>query len=160
MSRFIAIDPASTISGWAVFQDEGLVTCGTIDARMVEYSFRPQCVINELIRLAHRYNFQEVVVEMAPRFKGTEPAALKVVVNSIKHWTRGLGLPFYQYNVSSWKKHVVGNYLATKEEVAANIYLRFPRLAQGLTQHVTDAIAIGVNHAGIRRLEGMAQNET
>lgn len=157
-NRFISIDPASTLTGWAVFANDGmLVAWGLIDSRNVQYSFRPQYIINELISLIHRFDFQEIALESAPRFKGTRPAALEMVVNSIKAWARGLGLRVAAYNVAAWKKSVIGDYLADKEAVQRNIYLRFPRLPQDLTEHEADAMAIGVHHAGVRHWESMSE---
>lgn len=156
MTRFIAVDPASTITGWAVFQDGGLVSWGVIDARSVVYSFRPQFIINELIEVARRYGFIEVAVEMAPRFEGREIAILQVIVSSIKHWAKSMGLPYQAYNVSSWKKAAVANSRADKQEVRASILLRFPRLPVNLTEHEYDAIGIGILHAGLQRWQHLA----
>jgi Holliday junction resolvasome RuvABC endonuclease subunit len=158
MPRFIAIDPASTVTGWAVFQDERLVAWGVIDSRRVEYAMTFQNVVNRLAELSKKYQFQEVAVEQAVRFEGREIPALKVVCLAIKKWAEPwFKGHYFEYNVSTWKASVVANSKATKAEVAANVRLRFQQLPEDLTEHEYDAIAIGAHHAGVRRLEGMVQ---
>ena len=47
MNRFIAIDPSTTFTGWAVFQGEGLVAWGVVDTRKVAYADRFARIVAE-----------------------------------------------------------------------------------------------------------------
>jgi len=153
VSRFIAVDPSSTFTGWAVFQDEGLVAWGKIDARKVEYSFRFQFIVNELIHIVQQYDFQEIAIEDVKfawhsKNRNRNIAGLQIVFRSIQEWAKSLDLPLTAYNPASWKNAVVGHVHASKEITKANILLRFPRVPDNLTEHEYDALAIGVYHAG------------
>ena len=128
MIRFIAIDPSSTASGWAVFEDQGLVAWGTIETLKVQYAWR-----------------------------GRNLSALRVVFIAIQKWAKSVGLPFAAYNVATWKNAVVGHVHASKETTKENACYRFPRLPRDLSEHEYDAIAIGVYHSGVRYLEALAK---
>lgn len=158
--RFIAIDPSSTFTGWAVFQDEGLVAWGKIDTRKVEYSFRFQFIVNELIHLVQQYNFQEIALEDVKfawhsKNRNRNIAGLQIVFRSIQEWAKKSGLGLAAHNPATWKNAVVGAYAASKETTKENVCFRFPGLPRDLTDHEYDAIAIGVYHAGLRKLEAM-----
>jgi len=153
MTRFLALDPSSTVSGWAVFDDDALVAWGKIDTKKVDYSFRYQFIVNELIHLVQVYNFQEIAAETAPRWQGREIAALKVAYSSIKHWAKKVGLPMAEYNVSAWKTSVLGNCHVSKEGTQATVRLIFPRVPADLGEHVADAIGVGLYHAGKKKLQ-------
>jgi len=160
MKRFIALDPSSTFTGWAVFQDEGLVAWGKIDTRKVEYSFRFQFIINELIHLVLVHNFQEVAIEDVKfawhgKNRNRNIAGLQIVFKSIQEWAKGAKLPLVAYNPASWKNGVVGHAQASKEYTKSNILLRFPRVPDNLTDHEYDALAIGVYHAGNLKYQSM-----
>jgi Holliday junction resolvasome RuvABC endonuclease subunit len=158
MTRFLALDPSSTVTGWAVFDDDRLVAWGKIDTKKVEYSFRFQFIVNELVKVRQEYAFQEVAAEETKfAWKGRQIAALRIAFVSIQKWTERNKLPFRKYNVSSWKNSVLGNQHATKDDTAATVRMIFPRLPAGLGEHEVDAIGVGLYHAGILKLEGMAQ---
>ena len=159
-TRFISLDPATPFTGWAIFQDEGLVAWGRIAVRKVEYSFRFQYVVNELIHLCQVYHFQEIAIEDVKtawhsknRFRNI--AGLQIIFRSIQEWAKGVKLPLAAYNPATWKNAVVGHVHAPKEIVKNNIRFRFPGIPDDLTEHEYDAVAIGVYHGGIRKLEGM-----
>lgn len=162
MSRFIAIDPSTKVTGWAVFQDEGLVSWGKINVGQVQYSFRFQFVVNELIHLIQVYQFNDVVVEDVKfawhsKNRPRQIAGLQVVFRSIQEWTKEYGIPFHAYNPATWKNSVVGAYTAPKEIVKNNIILRFPRIPQDLTEHEYDAIGIGVHHAAVMGIANLGE---
>jgi len=157
MTRFIAIDPSSTVTGWSVFQDQGLVAWGKLDATKVEYSFRFQFIVNELVRLARKYGFQEVAIEDVKtawhsKNRQRNIAGLQIVFTSIQKWAERNKIPLAAYNPATWKNAVVGHVHATKEETKTNIWYRFPRIPDDLTDHEYDAIGIGVYHGGLRFL--------
>ena len=158
MSKFIAIDPSSSITGWAVFEDQGLVAWGKIDASKVEYSYRFQHIVNELIHLTQVYQLTEIAIEETKyAWRGRNLSALRVVFIAIQKWAKSAGLPFTAYNVATWKNAVVGHVHASKETTQENVCYRFPTLPRGLSDHEYDAIAIGVYHSGLRFLEAQAK---
>lgn len=155
MSRFIAIDPSSTVTGWAVFEDDGLVAWGNLDTVNVEYSFRFQFIINGLKRLAVTYGFQEVVIEDVKtawhsKYRQRNIAGLQIVFTSIRKWAEKNKIPLTSYNPATWKNAVVGDVHASKETTKNNIGYRFPRVPDDLTDHEYDAIGIGVYHGAVR----------
>lgn len=157
MTRFIAIDPSSTVTGWSVFQDQGLVAWGKLDATKVEYSFRFQFIVNELGRLARTYGSQEIAIEDVKtawhsKNRQRNIAGLQIVFTSIQKWAERNIIPLAAYNPATWKNTVVGHVHATKEETKTNIRYRFPRIPDDLTDHEYDAIGIGVHHGGLRFL--------
>ena len=162
MTRFIAIDPSSTVMGWAVFQDQGLIAWGKLDATKVEYSFRFQFIVNELGRLTRTYGFQEIAIEDVKtawygKNRQRNIAGLQIVFTSIQKWAERRMGPLAAYNPATWKNAVVGHVHATKEETKNNIRNRFPRIPDDLTDHEYDAIGIGIYHGGLRFLEALAE---
>lgn len=162
MTRFIAIDPSSTFTGWAVFEDEALVAWGLIDARTADYAGRFQLIVGDLAAACVRYGARGVAIEDV-KFawagggnRNRNIAGLQVVFRSIKEWaTKELQLPFAAYNPASWKNAVLEGPHASKKATKENICFRFPRLPRNLAEHVYDAVGIGVYHAGILKLESM-----
>lgn len=158
MGRFIAVDPSSKASGWAVFEDQALVAWGTIDASEVEYSYRFQFIVNELKRLHLGYEFQEVVMEETRySWRGRNLSALQVVFMSVKKWVELRNIGFKAYNVATWKSAVVGHVHASKETTKENVCLRFPNLPRDLSDHEYDAVAIGVYHSSLRFLAALGE---
>jgi Holliday junction resolvasome RuvABC endonuclease subunit len=156
MPRFMAIDPSTTVTGWAIFQDEGLVAWGKIDTRKVAYSFRFQFIVNELIHLVQTYDFQEVAIEDVSfawhsKNRNRNIAGLQSVFRSIKDWSESVNLTFSAHNPATWKNAVVGAYAAPKEITKNNIRLRFQGVPDDLTDHEYDAIAIGVYHGALAK---------
>lgn len=162
MPRFVALDPSSTITGWAVFQDQGLVAWGKLDATNVEYSFRFQFVINALVYLARKYGFQEIAIEDVrtawhSKYRQRNIAGLQIVFTSIRKWAEKNNIPLTAYNPATWKKTVIGNYRASKEMTKTSIRYRFPAIPDNLTDHEYDAIGIGVCHGALRFQEALAK---
>ena len=162
MSRFIAIDPSSTVTGWAVFQDQGLVAWGKIETNKVEYSYQFQFIINELACLARTYGFQEITIEdVRTAWHGKNRqrniAALQIVFTSIRKWTEARKIPLAAYNPATWKNAVVGDVHASKEATKTNIRYRFPAVPDDLSDHEYDAIAIGIYHGAFRFQEALTE---
>lgn len=161
MSRLIAVDPSSTLSGWAVFDGLLLVAWGDIDLRSYPYAEKFLKFIEGLDMIRRHWNFQEVVMENVS-FAWQSPnrtrniAGLQVIFRSTKEWAAFHQFPFTAYNPATWKASVVGSVHATKDETAANIHLRFPGIKDQLSEHDYDAIGIGVYHTSLRFLESRA----
>jgi Holliday junction resolvasome RuvABC endonuclease subunit len=157
MSRFISIDPSSTVTGWAAFQGDDLVAWGKIDTAKVAYSFRFQHIVNELIHAVQTYNAQEIAVEDVKfawhsKNRNRNIAGLQIVFRSISEWAKSVKMPLTPYNPATWKNSIVGHVNASKETTKENLCLRFPSLPRNLTDHEYDAIAIGCYHASLKRL--------
>jgi Holliday junction resolvasome RuvABC endonuclease subunit len=152
--RFIAIDPSSTDTGWAVFENGNLIAWGTIKTGKLAYAERFSTIIRELDALAARYHFINVAIEetryawAGEKNRQRNISGLQAVFRSIQDWAKGKRMPFMAYNVVTWKNNIVGFTHAPKERVKENVCLRIDGLPRDLTEHEYDAIAIGLNHAG------------
>ena len=153
--KFLAIDPSSTVLGWAIFQDESLQAWGTISTKKVAYDHRFMHIVGELRQLHTTYAFTEVACERAIRFRGRSIPALEVAVTSIRKWAKMSKMPAAFYSPGSWKRTVTGTGAADKAAVARVVYLLYPQLPPDLSDHVTDAISIGQHHYGAKKLERM-----
>jgi len=161
MSRFIAIDPSTTVTGWAVFQDDGLVAWGKINTTGAPYADRFSYIVEGLAEACVKHGAHEAAIEDIKfawhgKNRNRNIAGLQVVFRSIQDWSKSIGFPLIPYNPATWKTNVVGATHAPKDVVKENICFRFPRLPRDLTEHEYDAIGIGIYHAGIRKLEGMS----
>ena len=162
MNRFISIDPSSTFTGWAVFEDQGLIAWGNIDARTADYAGRFPFIVQEIAAACLRYGAREVAIEdvktaWRSKYRIRNIAGLQIVFRSIQEWAKEINFPLAAYNPATWKNAVVGAYTAPKEITKNNILYRFPRLPDNLAEHVYDAIGIGVYHSGLRFLEALAK---
>jgi Holliday junction resolvasome RuvABC endonuclease subunit len=159
--RFISIDPSSTVTGWAIFQGESLITWGKIDVAKVEYGSRFARIVSGIAEAYMNYRFEAIVIEDV-RFawhsknRNRNIAGLQVAYKSIQDYAKTSGFPITAINPATWKNAVVGHRAASKEITKNNIRLRFQSIPDDLTSHEYDAIAIGVYHAGVRKLEAMA----
>lgn len=161
-TRFIAIDPSTTFTGWAVFQDLGLVAWGKIDARKISYAERFLFIINELKIPIFNYWIREIVIEDVKyawhsKNRNRNISGLQVVFRSIKDFADKRGFPLTAVNPARWKNAVVGWNRASKQQTKDNILFRFPNLPGNLSEHEYDAIAIGIYYYEIKRLEEMTE---
>jgi crossover junction endodeoxyribonuclease RuvC len=154
--KYLAVDPSSTVLGWALFDDEELRAWGTVDARKVPYDHRFMYINQELLRVHQAHGFADIACERAVRFKGKKIPALEVAVISIRKWAEMRKIPIALYSPAEWKKSVTGSGNATKAAVAKVVCLVYPRLPADASEHVTDAVGIGMHHWGIKKLERMA----
>jgi len=158
MARFIALDPSSTVTGWAAFQDESLIAWGKIDTSKLQFAERFSFIIDELSRLAAQFGATEIAIEdvkfaWAGKNRNRNIMGLQAVFRSVKDWAAGMEYPFAPYNPASWKNAIVGNSHATKETTIENIYLRFDGIPKNLSEHEADAIAIGCYHASLKKYQ-------
>ena len=165
MTRFISIDPSTTVTGWAVFQDQGLVAWGKVDTRKTAYAERFPFIVGEISRRASQYGVREVVMEdvrfaWRSKFRMRNIAGLQIVFRSIQQWAKEKDYPVTAYNPAAWKNAVVGAVAAPKEITKNNIRYRFPAVPDDLTDHEYDAIAIGVYHGALRFQEALPERGT
>ena len=154
--RILAVDPSSTVVGWAALEDDTILATGTISTKGTTYDRRFTHIISQLASVRVEHRCTELALEAAFRAPGYNTAALQVAEHAVRYWAAGHMAVVGRYNVSTWKASVVGWSNATKEDIMANIQLRYPTLLK-LTQHEADAVGIGVHHYGVRRLELMAE---
>ena len=152
----LAIDPGSRILGWCVLDGDVLVAYGEISTKRQSYADRFHVIIWELDRIRQRYGITEVACERAFRMPKRNTSALQVVVSCIKDWARESHLKFSLYSPSEWKRSVTGSGRATKELVGRCACLFYPELEEA-SEHVCDAVGIGMHAQGMRRIEAMAE---
>lgn len=163
--RILAIDPSSTVLGWAVLDpDEKVVEAGIVDCRKVEYSRKFMHLTWELTKVQNRLRADEVASERPFKMANKNTAALKVAAMSVRKWCedKRRRLPFTEYSPSEWKASVVGNAYADKPQILEAIMFRLPGLKLWNVrdaEHMVDALGIGIHHQGVRRLEAMGESE-
>jgi len=155
--KFLAVDPSSTVLGWALFDNEDLAAWGIISTKGIAYDRRFMHIVGELKRLHTMYGFTEVACERAIRFYGKRIPALEVAVTSIKKWAEMSKLKISFYSPAEWKRSVAGTGRADKAAVAGASHLVYPQLPRDITDHETDAIGIGQHHYGVGKLLRMAR---
>lgn len=156
--RLLAVDPSSTILGWAVFDGEDLVGYGLISTNRVPYYHRLPHIYEELSKLLERYRFTEVACERAFRAPRHNTAALQVAVTTIKHFCRRHKLTMALYSNNQWKVTVASSGKADKQDVALAICLQYPQLPEDVSDHITDSIGIALHHLAMRKLMSMSND--
>ena len=63
MSRLLALDQSSHISGWAIFDQEKLIKFGKIEVEDADLGLRLQKIRNQVFNLIQEYEINEVVLE-------------------------------------------------------------------------------------------------
>lgn len=153
MTRFLALDPSSRETGWAVFDGEKLLAFGVVPVMKGTYGQRFSYLEHDLGQLLVRYAFAELAYEGGSwgRFK---VPALQVAIMTIRSWCREHKIMFYEYAPTAIKRGVTGSGKASKQEMARVIALQWC-VAEDLPQHVYDAIAVGQVHIGWQKLKRM-----
>jgi len=157
--KFIAIDPSSTLLGWAVFEYDELLSYGQIDARKADYERRYLFITDELSNIWKDNYITEVAMEETFQNPKLNTAALKVAEMTIRKWAERRGMTVTLYHPSTWKASVVGHGGADKDMTGRTVWLHYGEIFKrdGIepSEHTIDAIGIGIYHAGIRRWEDM-----
>jgi len=154
--RILGIDPSSTRCGWAILEGDRLVAHSTICNDREFYHERVAHIINVIEEVTKQYKVTDIACERAFRNPERNTAALQVVVQAIKSWCKDKH-PLALYSPGQWKKSVVGNGHASKEDVQQAIKLYFPGMTG--SEHEYDAIAIAIHAQGMKRLERMAKQK-
>lgn len=156
--RVLAIDPGSVILGYAVIEDPDILLAqGEVQTKGVLFHNRYQFIVDNLTRLL-MYKVDTIACERVVRFRNKRVPTLEVAVIAIDKWSKSRKLPISYYSPTEWKASVLGNSQATKDEVQWYVTQSFPHLTV-ITEHVADAVAIGLHHLGVERLQAMAQGE-
>ncbi len=146
MSTFIAIDPSSSVLGWAIFQEKKIGQYGTLSLEHLDLAYRFPYLVEYLTEVLSRYPVQTVVIEKAVRFRGHSIPALEVACLVLEQWARKAKLKYFGYNPAQWKALVLGSAQASKAETALIIGKLYPVLPPQLSEHIYDAVGIGYFH--------------
>lgn len=155
MMKILAVDPSSTITGWAVMESpDKLLDMGFIDTKEVEYERRFKYITDRLHEVSLKWRVDAVACEMVVRFEGRRIPALEVVSLSIRKWSERNKIPLFQYSPATWKASAIGDARADKSQVTWLMQQHFPELANVETkgvEHVADAMGIGLHHLGVEK---------
>lgn len=164
--KFLAVDPGSKHLGWAIFdmEMERPIDWGEIDLKKVPYERRFMEIHRHLIQISHKCgeDMEGIAVEQAIRFRGKKIPELEVAVATVYRFGherfRGPARNFRtrKYAPATWKASITGSSSADKEMVDHTVRLHFPDLPEGLSDHIVDAIGIGLHHLGVRKIEDLA----
>ncbi len=157
----LIIDPSSTVVGWVIMQNQRIMAWGIIDASKCDYADRfPH--IAEGLRAIWRPDISEIVIEkpVLVRYKDAkgktqsrDNSALRVACRAIKGWAKKKAKrPIYEHHPSTWKSKLIGSPNASKEDVRKYVEALYPMLPKDLSEHIIDAIAIGLYHNKAREL--------
>jgi len=156
--KVLGVDPGSRVIGYAIL-DTGDELLG-----FGEHSFHKKEYLDRFITLEATLdwifqvypNIDEVAVEQAVRFRDRKIAELEVAVRIIKKWAQRQKKRIGLYYPATWKAGVTGKSKATKDNVARIVCLHFPQVREE-SDHVTDAIAIGMYHRARRKTDLMVE---
>ena len=160
---FLAVDPGSKYLGWALFnmETEQPVEWGDIDLSKVPYEQRFMEINRHLYQLTYKWGeFMEgIAVEAAVRFRGKKIPELEVAVTTVHRFGNARFRKYMtrKYYPATWKASITGSSSADKEMVDYTVRLHFPDLPEGLSDHIIDAIGIGLHHLGARKIEDLAR---
>ena len=164
---FLAVDPGSVHLGWALFdiEQERPIEWGEVNLAKVPYERRFMEIHRHLFQITYKWEpgLEGIAVEAAIRFRGKKIPELEVAVGTIyrfgcdhsrgpkrNHMTR-------KYAPATWKASITGSSKADKAMVDRVVRLQFPDLPEGLSDHIMDAIGIGLHHLAARKLEVAAR---
>ena len=154
--RILGIDPSLKRCGYAVLDGDVLLAHATICAEREFYHERVSHIIGVLETVIVQYHVTHIACERP--FRSPErTAALQVAVQAIKSWCRHDKYPLALYSPGEWKASVVGNGMATKDQVRECIRLYFP--GTDGQEHEFDAIGIAMHCQNMLRLEAMRQEK-
>ena len=160
---FLAVDPGSLHLGWALFdiEQERPVEWGDIGLSAVPYERRFVEIHRHLIQITHKWGMEMegIAVEQAIRFRGKKIPELEVAVSTVYNFGhkrfRGPARNYMtrKYAPATWKASITGSSSADKKTVDRIVRLQFPDLPEGLSDHITDAIGIGLHHMAMRKIQ-------
>ena len=162
MTKILAIDPSSVEMGYAVLDDEALITYGIVTTAKSAYEKRFTILIEALNKVQEQHKCDSAACELAMRFRGKRVPALETSVECIKNWAKRIKLPISLYNVSTWKASVIGNGHAGKDEVARMVKYHYQLELAGAEgwpdpSHIMDAVAIGLHHRAMMRIKELGE---
>lgn len=144
----LGIDPGIANTGWAVLDDDRLITCGCIVTGVKKGSGeRFGEIIDELNKISKKYKVKEVAIETLYFAKNVK-SAMKVseMIGSVKYWALKNKMKIFEYTPLQIKSSLVGYGRAEKSQVELMV-----RTILGLTEnikpsHASDAVAVAITH--------------
>lgn len=160
---FLAVDPGSIHLGWALFdiETERPFEWGELNLEKVPYELRFMEITRHLHQITDKWEpgIEGIAVEQAIRFRGKKIPELEVAVATIYRFGHGRlrgpkrNFMIRKYAPATWKASITGSSKADKAMVDRIVRLQFPDLPEGLSDHIMDAIGIGIHHLAARKLE-------
>jgi len=158
VKAILAIDPSSTVAGWAVLNGS-VQAAGVIDLTQEPPWLRYTVLIAHVAAICVKHDVGGIVCERAFS-QGYNTAPLSVAVNCVEAYAKQEGQPFTLYSPSQWKRDLTGSGKATKEHVQAVVRNIAPEVGAVLdavkaahVEHVGDAIGLGLAHRGHFRID-------
>ncbi len=157
--RILAVDPGSRTSGFAVVDINGTapkrIASGVIVLDAGERLSQRLCVLrDDLKHILNRYRPDEAVVESIFFSRNAQSAlilghARGIVLSVLEDY----GLPIFEYSPAEIKQNISGSGRASKTSMAemVKLLLKSPRSFEFKTSDESDALAIALAHAQIRR---------
>lgn len=154
--KTLAIDPSSRQLGIAVVEDDVITFAGQFNIEAYNEEQRPSAVIWELEKFEGQYD--EIAMEQINQWRGRSRIfAIEYVALCIRRWAERNKKEIVLYPPVRWKSGVLGNPTAGKENSVWYVQAVYPELnVPNLTDHIADAICIGLYHNQIRKIERMA----
>ncbi len=149
--KFIAIDPGTYRTGFAYFKDGDPVEVGHIEVTGGGPD-RVNAIVFNIEKEIGKYEIDAVVCEEpVSRYKST--SILHVLFFEIRRYAKKIKLPFYSYLPGQVKKYQ-GKSNMPKSVMAAALSQNYG--IAGLTEDECDAVALGLYHAGIIKMQELA----
>ena len=159
--NILAVDPGTRFLGYAVIdiETERIMEYDMWDLRKIEQEMRFKEIQQRLIVVTTTWVIESMAVEQASRFNGNKVPELELAVATIERFARHR-LPLTgnfprsrTYHPSTWKSAIIGKPTADKIMVRDNIRMRYPGLPEEISDHITDAIGIGLYHLAMRKVD-------
>ena len=151
MSRLLALDQATHITGWAVFDGKELVEHGLINAKQDDVGDRLYYIKKEIIKLLEQYNIDEVAfedIQLQSTVEGNVKTfkRLAEVFGVLEELFAELKYPHTAILASSWKSTlgIKGRKRAEQKENAKKYAESTYNIK--VTQDEADAICIGTHY--------------
>lgn len=151
----IGIDPGSTVTGWGIILERSgvlsLIDCGAIRSKGDTFAERLAHIYHSLHATISRCNPQEAAIEQvftaansATALKLGQARGVAVAACATFH------LPIFDYAPTAVKKSLVGTGKAEKSQVAFMVG-KILNTKTPWPLDTTDALAIAITHAAMRR---------
>lgn len=159
-NTIIGIDPGSQKMGWGVIEEKSgvlrLVACGIIRPKSRDFSDRLGEIFMELSAVLRRYAPAEAAVENVFTCKNALSAlklgqARGIAVGACA----AAGIPVKDYEPTLVKKSLTGNGRAEKSQVSFMVG-RILGEKENWGEDAGDALAVGICHLNMRRLNKLA----
>ena len=144
MSKILALDQATRISGYAIFEDKKLIHYGKIVTEDSDIGIRLNKIRNEVKNLIQQYEITEVVIEDIQLQENVQTfKALAEVFGVIYELVTSLGLPIEAILSTVWKSYlkIKGRTRPEQKRSAQDWVINTYKIKP--TQDECDAICIG-----------------